>query len=219
MNQMTDYEYEAMQKKEAEQVAIKAEQKRDFKGWLIGIVLWLAATVLLMCADHWYYRWLTRDFTPPPELLTEAEFRELVDGYPLLAEALHGTYSDDAECIVRGCIRYEKSVDDERKITVHFDLNGRYGGMHIHYDVQEGQSTEANRTYELREAEAFKLHGDAERYSFLDLGKGKPHTAWREDISAGDHTANLFVSVMHPSSDHSEFRKVVEEMLRIVRGE
>jgi len=25
--------------------------------------------------------------------------------------------------------------------------------------------------------------------------------------------------VMHPSSDHSEFRKVVEEMLRIVRGE
>lgn len=219
MNQMTDYEYEAMQKKEAEHAAVKAEQKQDFKWSLFCTVLCFTATILSLWVGGRYEAWLNRAFTPPPELLTEAEFRELVDGYPLLAEALHGTYSDDAECIVRGCIRYEKSVDDERKITVHFDLNGRYGGMHIHYDVQEGQSTEANRTYELREAEAFKLHGDAERYSFLDLGKGKPHTAWREDISAGDHTANLFVSVMHPSSDHSEFRKVVEEMLRIVRGE
>ena len=205
MNQMTDYEYEAMQKKEAEQAAIKAEQKREFKGWLIGIVLWLVATVLLMCAGHWYYRWLHRPFTPPPELLTGAEFRELVDGYPLLAEALDGIYSEDMNTVMRGEINHYADLDSDGEwdVRVWFPLYGKF-------ESSNG---------ELREEEPYELGGLAYRYSIFDLGKGKPHTPWEEHIFGEDHTAHLSITVRNPSPDHGEYREAVEDMLRIVRGE
>lgn len=205
MNQMTDYEYEAMQKKEAAHAAVKAEQKRDFKRWLIGLVLCLAATVLLMCADRWYYRWLTRDFTPPPELLTEAEFRELVEGYPRLAEAYGCCYKEDMDTVIRGDLDRHVDLDDDGEwdVRVWFPLYGKF-------EINIGK---------LREEEHYELGGLADRYSIFDLGKGKPHTPWEEHIFGGDHTAYLSITVRKPSSDHAEFRAAVEEMLRIVRGE
>lgn len=221
MNQMTDYEYEAMQKKEAAHAAIKAEQKRDFKRWLIGLVLCLAATVLLMCADRWYYRWLTRDFTPPPELLTEAEFRELVEGYPRLAEAYGCCYKEDMDTVIRGDLDRHVDLDDDGEwdVRVWFPLHGRYENEMYSYEHRDGKNAWVGYTYELREEEPFKLNAFAYRYSIFDLGKGVPHTPWEEHIFGGDHTAYLSITVRDPSSDHAEFRAAVEELLHIVRGE
>ena len=205
MSQIKDYEYEAMQKKEAVKKAIKEEEKRELLSLLKRILLLLALEVALFFAGKWYGSWLSRDFTPPPELLTEAEFHELVEGYPLLAEVWDGTCSEDMNTVIRGDINHYEDLDGDGEwdVRVWFLLHGKY---------------ESN-TRELREEEPFELNAFAYRYSIFDLGKGKPHTPWEEHIFGGDHTAYLSITVKKPSPDHGEHREKVEEMLHIVRGE
>ena len=207
MNRMTDYEYEAMQKKAEEQKAIKAEKKRELKGWLIGCVLVIAVTVLFFFAGEWYREWLWREFTPPAELLTEAEFRELVAGYPLLAETYGCCYTENMETLTRGDLNLykDRDGDGEWDVRVYFPLHGKYKIM--------------GHMNELYEEEPYSLEAYAYRYSIFDLGKGKPHTPWEEHIFGGDHTAELSITVRDPSPDHAEFRAEVEELLRVVRGE
>lgn len=207
MGEFVDYEYEAILKKTEEQKAIKAEEKRELKAKLIGCALVIGMLVLLLCAAEGYRKWLWRDFTPPAELLTEAEFRELVEGYPLLAEAYGCGYSEDMEVLTCGDLDLykDRDGDGEWDIRVYFPLYGRY--------------KTTGHVNELREAEPYALEAFAYRYSIFDLGKGKPHTPWEEHIFGGDHTANLSITVRDPSPDHAEFRAEVEELLRIVRGE
>lgn len=221
MNHPVDYEYEAMKKKEAQRQAIKAENKRELRSRLMAFLLLIGLQVALFFAGSWYREWLWRDFTPPPELLTEAEFRELVEGYPLLAEAYGCCYKEDMDTVIRGDLdRYEDlDADGEWDVRVWFPLHGRYETEMYSYEHRDGKDAWVGYTYELREEEPFKLNAFAYRYSIFDLGKGVPHTPWEEHIFGGDHTAYLSITVRDPSSDHAEFRAAVEELLHIVRGE
>lgn len=204
MNSPVDYEYEAMQKREQQEAAIRAENKRDWKRFGLRLLLHVAIVVIISYGGLQYRLWLDGPFTPPQELLTESEFRELVEDYQLLADAMDGSYTENIETVTRGHINtyQDLDADGEWDVRVWFLLHGMY----------------ADNTLILREEAPYVLGGFARRYSIFELDKGKPHQHWEESIWSEDHTAYLSITVKHPSEDHAEYRRAVDDMLRIVRG-
>lgn len=204
MNQPTDYEYEAMQKRAQQEADIRAENKRDWKRFGLRLLLHVAIVVIISYGGLQYRRWLDGPFTPPQDLLTESEFCELVEGYRLLAEAMDGSYTENVETVERGHINAYQDLDGDGEwdVRVWFLLHGMY----------------ADNTLTLREEEPYVLGGIARRYSIFELEKGKLHQHREESIWSEDHTAYLSITVKHPSADHAEYRRAVDDMLRIVRG-
>lgn len=204
MSQPTDYEYEAMQKRTQQEAAIRAENKRDWKRFGARLLLHVAIVVIISYGALQYRLWLDGPFTPPQELLTESEFRELVEGYQLLAEAMDGSCTENVETVERGHINAYQDLDGDGEwdVRVRFLLHGMY----------------ADNTLTLREEAPYVLGGFARRYSIFELDKGTLHQHREESIWNEDHTAYLSITVKHPSADHAEYRRAVDDMLRIVRG-
>ena len=164
-----------------------------------------------------YGSWLEFDrFTPPTELLTESEFRELVDGFPLLAEEFGGIYSENMECLTRAAMEYEldRDADGVMDVAVSFELYGKYWSMGAHQNVQTGEVTPHNT---LREPQELEYSGWRQHYGLEDLFKGRALATKEDAIYIFDHTASFGVTVQNPSKDFTEARAEIEKLLAIVR--
>jgi len=223
MSQMTDYEYEAMQKKEAEQVAIKAEERRALRAQLLGILAYLVGTTLTFYGMARFEQWLRDDHDPAPAgLLLESEYRELVAGYPLLAEEFGGSYTEETDNMLRGWIDFYEDADGDGTAELHGEfilkgdykaLDGRYGYYRINVPEDVGI------TCEPQETEPFEVVCRVEHYGLNELFKGRALAERSVAVHAEDHTASLWIEVNEPSKDRAEARAFIEEMLRIVWGE
>ena len=206
MKQMTDYEAAELARKAEQQKAIRAEEKRDWKQLGLRFALYMAMTVATyFCVFH-YTNWLQYDwFTPPGAVLTESEFRELVAGYPLLAEALGGTYSDNVESMTRGRTEYERDLngDGAADVKVQVWLFGKYEMMG-HQNVQ-------------REPEVLQYNGRRQHDGIDQLFKGRALAVREETIYVKNHEAEVVITVQDPSKNYVEARAEVEKLLAIVR--
>lgn len=223
MNRMIDYEYEAMQKKEAEQLAIKAEERRELRVKLLTILGYLIGTAILAFGTVRFGQWLSDDHDPAPaNLLLESEYRELVAGYPLLAEAFGGSYTDETDNMLRGEIRFYEDADGDgtAELEVEFLLKGDYKapeGVYGYYRIKVPE--DVGITCVPQEPEPFEVECRVEHYGLDELFKGRALAERSVAVHAEDHTASLWIEVNEPSKDRAEARAFIEEMLRIVRGE
>lgn len=223
MNRMIDYEYEAMQKKEAEQVAIKAAERRALRAQLLGILGYLVLSTMVFFGMARFEQWLRDDHDPAPAgLLLESEYRELVAGYPLLAEAFEGSYTDETDNMLRGWIDFYEDADGDGTAELHgeFILKGDYkapDGVYGYYRINVPE--DVGITCEPQEPETFEVVCRVEHYGLDELFKGRALAERSVAVHAEDHTASLWIEVNEPSKDRAEARAFIEEMLRIVRGE
>lgn len=217
MNSPVDYEYEAMQKREQQEAAIRAEEKKEWKRLGLRFVLHMLLYAVTICCLWGYRSWIEFDrFSLPTEVLSEGEFRELVEGYPLLAEALGGTYSENEEKVTRGRIEYALDFDgdDAADMTVYVYLFGRYKSVGTNYNAQTGEITPFSTP---REVEKLKSGGYRKRYSLKELFSGCAWKVREETIYMRNHEAEVAITVQNPSKGYVEARAEIEKLLAIVR--
>ncbi len=217
MKELLDYEAIELARREEQQKAVKAEEKREGRLKAIAIIGQLVVTVITGWLMISYGSWLEFDrFTPPTELLTESEFRELVDGFPLLAEEFGGRYSENMESLTRAAMEYEldRDADGVMDVQVSFDLYGKYERMGAHHNVQTGEVTPHNT---LREPQELEYSGWRQHYGLEDLFKGRALATKEDAIYISDHTASFGVTVQNPSKDFAEARAEIDKLLAIVR--
>lgn len=217
---MDELDYEAIElaRREEQQKAVKAEEKRERRKKAIEIIWRLAVAVMIVWLQISYGSWLNYDrFTPPTELLTESEYRELVEGFPLLAEAFGGSCSENMECLTRGTLEYELDLDEdgEMDVKVSFDLYGAYKRMGAYHNAQTGEVTAQNT---LREPQALEYSGWRKHYGMEDLFKGRALAAKEESVYIFDHTAFLGITVQDPAKGFQEARAEIDKLLAIVRA-
>ena len=207
MNHIVDDESEAIRKREQQQAAIRAENKRAGRKEAISLVSQVIMCAVVAWMSFSYASWLTYDrFNPPRSILSEADYRELVEGFPVLAAYLGGSWSEDMECLTRGRLEYSRDLDADgvMDVQVEFELYGKYKGMG-HQDI-------------LREPQKLESSGWRKHYGLEDLFKGHALAAKEDAIDICVHTAFLGVTVQNPSRDLSDARAEIENLLHIVRG-
>lgn len=177
-----------------EKQALRKSMRARFLIILLGIVC-------IFCMSE-YKEWRDYDrFTPPAEVLTESEFRELVEGYPQLAEALGGTYGSSDVCVTRGKLEYVLDVDAMDDVRVDFEL---YGNL--------------TAGYVLREPKELTYSGWRQHYGLSALFKGRAFATSEEVLAISDHTAEIVIRVTDPGKDFAEARAEIEKLLAIVRA-
>ena len=206
MKQTVDYEATELARKQEQQAAVRAERKRDWQRLGLRFVLHMLIFAAMTFGMFHYFRWLDFDwFTPPAEVLTESEFRELVEGYPQLAEAFGGTYSDNAESLTRGRIEYERDLngDGEADMEVHLWRFGMYRTM--------------GHQYIPHEPEALQYDGRRQHYDIDQLFKGRAWAVKAESIYVSNHEAEIAITVRDPEKGQVQARAEIERLLAIVR--
>ena len=185
---------------------LTAEAKEAMRGrWRNFFLGTLMSIVLTFCMIE-YRNWREHDwFTPPAGVLTESEFRELVDGYPLLAEVFSGTYSVNTVCVTRGETAYDLDTDGDgtADVQVLLSLFGKYRMMGY-------QNI-------LREPEALQYSGRRQHYDVDQLFKGRAWAVKAESIYVSNHEAEIAITVRDPEKGHVQARAEIEKLLAIVR--
>ena len=197
-----EYAAAALLKRHQPTAEVKKAMRGRWRNFFLGTLM---SIVLTFCMIE-YRSWREHDwFTPPAEVLTESEFRELVDGYPLLAEVFSGTYSVNTVCLTRGETAYDLDTDGDgaADVEVHLCLLGKYRMMGY-------QNI-------LREPEDLQYNGCRQHYDVDQLFKGRAWAVKEEAIYVSNHEAEIAITVRDPEKGYVQARAEIEKLLAIVR--
>ncbi len=175
----------------------KVKGKFDWKS-LLDVVLTLA----VLFAYNWYLE--KTDFPVVPDIITEAEFQELLDGR-------------DALLSPGGMLRRPKMKES---VKVQSDWNARTSAWDADGDGLPDYAIRLERTPAgLLEEGYFDADSRVARAHFLDvLFKGEKFGIVDETMWVESDEGMLEIIVFRPEKqDHSEFRPIIEEMLAEVR--